>query len=151
MTTKALTRKTLKSPRRQRGGAYTFTILGASAFLLAMGGSFMAPAKHTLTMNNMRYHKLVVQNLVEGGLDWALAQKLDDPKQTAFELATGHVEVRITPKENNITIIDCFGWATKSRLRQNSKYHLKATVLVKNGKANVIEITTALVTVKDKK
>jgi hypothetical protein len=129
--------------RKQRGGAYTFTVIAASGLLMAMGGSFVAPAQQTVYMNSVRYHKLVSQSLVESGLEWALTQKMAQKQTKQFELSYGTVDVTIAPKPDGSTLVVCQSHATKARLRGEYRYSLKATVKQQNGKNTVTKISMA--------
>ncbi|MDF1660364.1 MAG: hypothetical protein P1V97_01230 [Planctomycetota bacterium] len=140
-------RQYLKHSRQQmrkseRGGAFTFTVLAASMVLLALGGAFMTPARHTLAMNGVQYHKLVAKSLGESGLDWALAQDLKTARKETLELGSGKVLVSITPQANGATIL-CISEPSKTRYRTAFKYNLTATVIRINGKTKISGIESS--------
>lgn len=122
---------------KERGGAFTFTILAASMVLLAVGGSFMTPARHTLTMNGVQQYKLVSKTLAESGLDWALAQDLTKAQKQSLELSGGKVDVTIKP-QNGGAVVECVSKPTKVRHKANFQFKLTASISSSGGKKTVI-------------
>ena len=122
---------------KERGGAFTFTILAASMVLLAVGGSFMTPARHTLAMNGVQQYKLVSKTLAESGLDWALAQDLTKAQKQSLELSSGKVEVTIKP-QNGGALVECVSKPTKVRQKANFQFKLTASIISSGGKKTVI-------------
>lgn len=138
-----LLKHSLKRARRhERGGAFTFTVLAASMVLLSLGGAFMTPARHTLAMNGVQYHKLVAKTLAESGIEWAVAQDLTTAQQETLELISGKVQVSIKPQANG-AIVECVSTPSKSRYRTPFSYQLTATVSQLNGKVSVTNIVSA--------
>ena len=128
---------------RERGGAFTFIVLSASMVLLAMGGAFMTPARHTLSMNGVQFHKLVARTLAESGVDWALSQNLTVAQKQELKHSSGTVKVTITPQNGGLTLISCQSKPSKTRQRTKFQYKLTAIIQLKNGKRLLSNLETS--------
>lgn len=135
---------------KERGGAFTFTILAASMVLLAVGGSFMTPARHTLTMNGVQQYKLVSKTLAESGLDWALSQDLSKAQTQSLELSSGKVEVTIKP-QNKGALVECVSEPTKVRHKAPFRYKLTASISSAGGKKTVTSAKRSYTKSEDEK